>query len=226
MSREKEFFYETIAEEFDSVMNRYDVEKRVRLVFTRLLRQAHGCLVLDAGCGTGWFSRAASSHGARVVSLDLGVGLLAQVRRKCETRAVVGSVLDLPFGAGAFDAVISSEVIEHTPDPRRAVREMARVLRPGGTLALTVPNRAWKAAVIIANALHLRPYCGLENWPSRRALVRWLQEAGLDVEELFGFHIVPFVFPFLYPAIDWFDRFGGRLAPIMLNLAVRAMKPR
>ena len=46
----------------------------------------------------------------------------------------------LPFGDGTFDTVISCETIEHVPDPYRAVRELARVLRPGGRLFLTTPN--------------------------------------------------------------------------------------
>ena len=54
--------------------------------------------------------------------------------------AVRGDALRLPFGDGSFDRVIASEVLEHIPDDRTAMSELARVLRPGGTMAVTVPR--------------------------------------------------------------------------------------
>lgn len=52
----------------------------------------------------------------------------------------VGNGLDLPFPPDSFDRVIAAEVLEHVPDDRRAIAELVRVLRPGGTLAVTVPR--------------------------------------------------------------------------------------
>jgi SAM-dependent methyltransferase len=52
----------------------------------------------------------------------------------------VGDALDLPFASASFDRVIAAEVLEHVPDDRRALSELARVLRPGGTMAVTVPR--------------------------------------------------------------------------------------
>ena len=53
---------------------------------------------------------------------------------------VQGDALHLPFADGAFDRVIASEVLEHIPDDVAAMAELARVLRPGGTMAVTVPR--------------------------------------------------------------------------------------
>ena len=55
-------------------------------------------------------------------------------------RAVRGDVLDLPFDADTFDRVIAAEVLEHIPDDRAAMREITRVLRPGGLAVVTVPR--------------------------------------------------------------------------------------
>lgn len=219
------FFYERFADQFDEATNRYDMERRLSIVFDDLL--STGCrskLILDAGCGTGWFSARARQGGATVVSLDVGTRLLAQTARKCDSARVAASVCDLPFASGQFDIVISSEVIEHTPDPARAVGEMSRVLRPGGRLALTVPNRLWHPTVVVANRLGLRPYDGYENWVTW-GLRRMCAAAGIVVERQRGFHLLPFQLSALHPLLRLADRFGTALGPLMINIAVLARKP-
>jgi 2-polyprenyl-3-methyl-5-hydroxy-6-metoxy-1,4-benzoquinol methylase len=120
---------------------------------------------------------------------------------------------------------VSSEVIEHTLDPRRAVGELARVLRPGGVLALTTPNKIWHFAIVLANKVGARPYEGYENWVGYRELSRWVREENLMLERQIGFHLFPFLSPAVYPYLDMMDRFGKNLGPFMLNQAVRARKP-
>ena len=118
-----------------------------------------GDLVLDLGCGFGRHAYEALRRGASVVACDLGVDELHQVR------AVAGVMYDaghvgptgdgvgtvaletangdaqrLPFADGAFDRVIASEVMEHIDDDDTAMAELTRVLRPGGTIAVTVPS--------------------------------------------------------------------------------------
>ncbi len=161
-----ELFYDRYANEFDTRMNRYEVEKRIHLVFSDVLRHADlaDCDFLDAGCGTGLFSRIAVERGANVTSLDVGERLLSRVAEKCGSRRVVGDVQRLPFPDASYDVVLATEVIEHVRQPPRAVAELARVLRPGGTLILTTPNRRWHWLVVFANRLKVRPYEELENW--------------------------------------------------------------
>ena len=115
-----------------------------------------GDAVLDLGCGFGRHAYEAARRGARVVALDAGRdevdGVLATFVAMAEagelvpgsTRAAVvqGDALALPFADGAFDRVICSEVLEHIPEDRAAMAELARVLRPGGTMAITVPRFA------------------------------------------------------------------------------------
>jgi 2-polyprenyl-6-hydroxyphenyl methylase/3-demethylubiquinone-9 3-methyltransferase len=224
--KRRERFYDTIAGEFDRTMNRYDLDKRLHIVYERLLQgeKIGGALLLDAGCGTGWFSAQASARGARVVSFDIGRELLLQAGKKCRTARVQGSALDLPFGEGTFDHVVSSEMIEHTADPRRAVAELLRVVKPGGALALTVPNRLWRPAALLATRLRLRPYQGYENYVRRSSLLSWVGESGAAIEEFFGFHLFPFVSPLLYPLLDACDRWGRALGPLMVNIALKARK--
>ena len=118
-----------------------------------------GDLVLDLGCGFGRHAYEALRRGASVVACDLGVDELRQVRAIAgvmhdaghvgPTEAGVGTVVletangdarRLPFADGAFDRVIASEVMEHIDDDDTAMAELTRVLRPGGTIAVTVPS--------------------------------------------------------------------------------------
>jgi 2-polyprenyl-3-methyl-5-hydroxy-6-metoxy-1,4-benzoquinol methylase len=222
---ERAFFYEGFAEEFDGKMNMYDLTRRVEIVFDELLTdELRGKKLLDAGCGTGWLSKRACERGATVTSLDVGAKLLAQVAKKCDSERVVGDILRLPFADGTFDVVVSSEVIEHTVEPRRAVSELARVLRPGGVLVITVPNRVWHFAIDIANALKLRPYEGYENWPSWSQLRQYVADTGVHIDEMKGFHLFPFILPATHGLLRRLDRHGRLLGPAMLNIAVRARK--
>jgi SAM-dependent methyltransferase len=108
--------------------------------------------MLDLGCGFGRHAYEAMRRGASVVACDLGLAELAQVhsiyaamRESGELpdgvtcQSVNGDATRLPFPDDAFDRVLASEVLEHIPDDAAAFGELARVLRPGGTMAITIP---------------------------------------------------------------------------------------
>jgi SAM-dependent methyltransferase len=112
-----------------------------------------GDRLLDLGCGFGRHAFEAARRGASVIALDAGPEEVAQVRGTLAAMveageltgdhpaaAVQGDALALPFPDATFDRVIASEVLEHIPDDRAAMAELARVLRPGGTMAVTVPR--------------------------------------------------------------------------------------
>jgi SAM-dependent methyltransferase len=159
-----------------------------------------------------------------VTSLDIGVRLLAETRRRTATRPVAGDACHLPLASNSFAVVISSECIEHTTDPRLALREIYRVTRPDGVIVVTVPNQRWHFAVTIANTLNLRPYHGYENWLRWSELRDELGDMGARIEQLRGFHLVPPIIPALRPVLRRLDAYGRTLGPLMVNLAVRARK--
>jgi SAM-dependent methyltransferase len=118
-----------------------------------LLGLRAGDLVLDLGAGAGRHTFECLRRGARVVALDYGFDELPPVRdlmwamkEAGDTTpdalgaCVNGDATRLPFPDGTFDRVICSEVFEHIPDDTGAMAELARVLRPGGILAATVPS--------------------------------------------------------------------------------------
>lgn len=103
---------------------------------------APGDSVLDVACGTGALARAASQRvgpAGRVVGLDINEGMLGVARRlRPDIEWRLGDAADLPFDADAFDAVLCQSALMFFPDPTQALREMRRVCRPGGTVAVQV----------------------------------------------------------------------------------------
>ena len=126
-----------------------------------------GELLLDLGAGGGRHAYGAFARGARVVAVDRSEsdakdcaafltalvderrgpsGPLEREAQSGEAASMVGDALRLPFPDATFDRVICAEVLEHVPDDRAAMAEIARVLQPGGTAAVTVP-RFWPELV-------------------------------------------------------------------------------
>lgn len=226
MAKNKMFFYDEFADDFDRKMNMYDTNRRLELIFDEFLKETNlrGKIFLDAGSGTGWFSKMAEERGAIVYSTDIGLNILNQVSLKCDSYRVCGSVLELPYRDNAFDVVMSTEVIEHTEDPYRGVDELIRVLKPGGILIITAPNRIWHFAIRIANKYKLRPYCGYENWVNYHELKAYLISNNIVLKDYRGFHLFPFVISFLNPFLRFMDRYGKTLGPVMLNIGVIGTK--
>jgi SAM-dependent methyltransferase len=120
------------------------------------LRLGAGDRLLDLGCGAGRHAFEALRRGARVTAFDYDEAELKDVAAMASAMAEAGDIpgpggsacargdaAALPFPDGSFDRIIAAEVLEHIPDDEAAIGELARVLRPGGTMAVTVP--AWLA---------------------------------------------------------------------------------
>jgi SAM-dependent methyltransferase len=152
-----------------------------------------GELLLDLGCGAGRHAYGALRRGARVIAVDRAADEVRQVRfmiaamhAKGELEAlgsgcVQADALALPFAEATFDRVVVSEVLEHVPDDAAAIAELARVLAPGGTLAVSVP-RAWPEAVNWALSREYHDVPGGHVRIYRRSVL-WsrLRAAGLEV---------------------------------------------
>jgi SAM-dependent methyltransferase len=121
-----------------------------------------GMRVLDAGCGNGRYLRALAGHPVRAAGCDLSAGML---RSSAHPALFCADVAALPVRDEAFDVVLAAHMLYHVPDRRAAVRELRRVLAPGGT-CVAVTN----------GANHLLRLRGLVERAAGRAAPGWHME--------------------------------------------------
>src|SRR6201995_4077813 len=98
--------------------------------------------ILDAGCGSGRNMVELGRHGT-VTGIELSDTSVRLARERGAGEVVEGSVLEMPFEADSFDLAASLDVIEHLEDDLAALRELRRVVAPGGALLVTVPAYQW-----------------------------------------------------------------------------------
>ncbi|GAA2722318.1 class I SAM-dependent methyltransferase [Actinocorallia aurantiaca] len=127
--------------------------------------------MLDMGCGGGRHAFELYRRGARVTAFDMDAEELKTVQSMfgamelegeapegSSAETVVGDALDLPFEDDTFDKVIAAEVMEHIPNDMQAMKELFRVLKPGGQVAVTVPS--WlpeRICWLLSEAYHTAP---------------------------------------------------------------------
>lgn len=224
---QEEYCHERLGERFEEALSEYDTRRRVETLIDAFLtdEMVRGREALDVGCGLGYFSQRLSERGARVTACDIGPGLVEKTSQRVGCRCEVADALELEkqFGRDRFDLVVSSECVEHTPDPARAIEQMVAVLKPGGYLALSTPNVVWYPVVRLATMLRLRPFDGHERFSSWRRVRRTLGAAQARVVRERGLHLFPFQFP-LHGLSRWFDDHLQALRPLMINVCVLARK--
>jgi SAM-dependent methyltransferase len=153
-----------------------------------------GDRVLDLGCGGGRHAFELYRRGASLVAFDRDHGELRQVsamtaamleageaRPPACAAAAAGDATAMPFADGTFDKVIAAEVLEHIPADHRALAEIARVLKPGGLVAVTVP--AWLPERIcwrLSDDYHHTPGGHVRIY-TRHELTAKMRRAGLAV---------------------------------------------
>ncbi|HVM44856.1 MAG TPA: class I SAM-dependent methyltransferase [Candidatus Thermoplasmatota archaeon] len=162
---------------FDAVADKWD-EMRAEF-FSEAVREraiaavgvAPGTRALDVGAGSGFVASALLAAGAQVDAVDASPEMVELLRR----RGVAARVADaerLPFENGTFDRAFANMCLHHVERPGVALREMARVLRPGGRLAVTDLD---------AHAFDFLRVEHHDRWMgfAREDVARWLREAGL-----------------------------------------------
>ncbi len=197
---------------FDQVAAAYDRTNSVlslgndrlwRVATLRAVAPQRGERTLDLAAGTGTSSMAFVPSGAHVVAADFSRGMIAEGRRRHgnvpNLEFVQANATDLPFADGEFDAVTMSFGLRNVDDPRRALRELRRVTRPGGRIVVCEfshpPSRVFnglyrfyndRVLPIVAKAVSSNAEAydylneSIRDWPDQPTLAGWMRDAGWD----------------------------------------------
>jgi ubiquinone/menaquinone biosynthesis C-methylase UbiE len=199
--------------------------------------------LLDVGCGTGHWMRTLADRGYIVSGVDASDAMLVYARElNPDAHIEHADVNRLPFADQTFDYVLCVEVLRYLRDPKLAIAEIARVLKPGGTALVTATpafnlNGYWlinqlTSRVRIANLTPLRQY-----FTTSRTLVRQFRSAGLDEVAVHGVYLGPLNWierlaqPFLARFLRWWEPIDRAVAdrPVLRDVAnmylVRAVRP-
>jgi len=139
LSRQAKEYFEEVSGRWDVLRKSFygDEVRDAVLSAARLLPES---TVLDVGAGTGFLTEGAAKIARKVIALDFSEAMMSEARAKLDQRNVelkIGNVEQIPLPNSSVDAVIGNMVLHHCPNPEVAVREMARVLVPGGRRVLS-----------------------------------------------------------------------------------------
>jgi demethylmenaquinone methyltransferase/2-methoxy-6-polyprenyl-1,4-benzoquinol methylase len=201
---------------FDEVAAGYDRTNTVlsmgndrfwRAATTRAVAPRRGQRILDLAAGTGASSVSLARSGATVIAADFSPGMIAEGRRRHGAGSPGGGIpnlsfvqadaTDLPFEDGEFDTVTMSFGLRNVNDPKRALRELYRVTKPGGRLVVCEfshpPSRTFnglysfynnRVLPVVAKSVSSNAEAydylneSIRDWPDQRTLSAWIREAG------------------------------------------------
>lgn len=198
-----------VAGMFDSIAKRYDITNDVaalgqvrmwRAAMVDALELGPGSEVLDLAAGTGTSSAAIAESGARVLAADFSLGMMTEGRRRGAPVPFVGAdAQHLPFVDDSFDAAVISFGLRNVQQPKLALAEMTRVVRPGGRVVVcefsTPSSRAFRTlyeryllralpamARRVATSSDAYDYLAesILEWPDQEQLKGWFREVGLE----------------------------------------------
>jgi len=186
---------------------RFNFAKRMQWqAVLALLQPASSDLVCDIGCGTGTFThlmarRVFEVHGIDIAISSLGLAIGAERPENCFLECADAE--HLPFRESAFDKAFSICTFEHIEDDLQALREVVRVLKPEGTVVLTLDSFSYPHGISGSARERLFKKRNIRRLYRLSEAVHWVEHCGLTFEE--GYYLVR------SPMSDWFYRLGVRV---------------
>ena len=225
----KENFYNSIAYRFSEYKNKYDTNRRKEILIDNYLSNIdyRNKKILDCGCGDGYFISIINkiSQTINISGCDISTNLIKIAKETNKEVNFFEHNIYKNKTPNTYDIIISSEVIEHCEDPKKALKNICESVSSDGYLILSTPNKLWNVVVKIASLLKLRPFQGYENFLTYNEIIKTLEENNFKVLKFNGIHIYPFQFGFnkFHKFIDEQSKFINRLK---INYAFLAKKAR
>jgi SAM-dependent methyltransferase/uncharacterized protein YbaR (Trm112 family) len=221
-----------VSDEYENVRYRHAYSRRYHestLDKLTTMVTPHG-VVLDNGCGNGLFLEHLAGQGlpiSRYVGIDVSMGMLRHARARLDeldsvagvpTELVRADACRLPFADDTFDVIFARSLLHHLPDPAAGAAEMARTLKPGGSVVVLDPNRTF-VSDLPRRLARMGEHFDDDHKNFRLSELESILSANLDIEK------VEFVGYLAYPLLGFPDLidFGkvlplDRLAPLVIRV--------
>jgi len=187
----------------ENLIVEYEQKKRSQRVISLIDPQPEE-LILDIGCGNARDFIPVLTKESKITGVDLSPRMIEEARRELKNydgfELEVGDATNLRFPNSYFDKVLASEIIEHIPDWEKAISEMMRVLKPGGYLVVSTPNRkSWYGfdRFLYENILLKQWEHPYDQWKTYNELEKALTGCGFKVASYHGMCYMPgFIIPY------------------------------
>ena len=223
----KDNFYDTIADKFSVYKNQYDTNRRKEVLIDEFLSQIEikNKRILDCGCGDGFFISeiVKTYNNINISGCDISLNLLNIAKQKNKKINFFQHNIFLKRTPETFDIIISSEVIEHSANPKKALENLCNSISENGYLILSTPNKLWEGIVKVSSFFKLRPFQGYENFLTIKEIRSILNKNNFKIINYKGIHLYPFQFGFnkLHRYLDERSKF---LSNLKINYAIIAKK--
>lgn len=228
--RKNAVYFETIGDKFELWSDDYDVQQR-RKLFLRLfmvsgidIEGTKQLNALEIGCGFGAMTEFFVQHFENLTVMDISESLSKATANKFRLNHMTADVTDLSATEKKWDIIVSSECIEHSSNPLKALEEIYKSLNPGGLLILSTPNSLWKPVLRLAQIVRLRRFKDKELFISPKSASGLIDGLGGEVMYLDGCHFFPWQIPFAKPVLRLLDAYAKELYFLTINFGIVVKK--
>ena len=157
-----------------------------------LVAPRRGKMLLDIACGGGYFLQEAEKTGAETFGLDLSTAAIKIALEKAQKSNILcGAGENLPFKDNLFDYITNLGSLEHFLDPKKGLKEMARVLKKDGKAVLLLPNSFFLMTVwnvLKTGSTGRKTDQVVDRWATKEEWTKFIEENGLKVEEILKYN--------------------------------------
>ena len=193
-----------LLKKFEAIYRRMALRGHISFI-SKAAGSRAGLALLDVGCGSASLLDLMKQRGFRVMGVDFSSEAAAVAKEENGVQVVVGSLEDAAFPDASFDIVTLFHVMEHVTNPREVLKEVGRILRPGGSVVLQVPNiDSWQFGIFGAKWYGLDIPRHVIDYSSG-AILRLLAETGFEVNRVRHFNVrdnAPAFVSSLFPSLD------------------------